>query len=142
MSPCIKYRNSKSAGFLCSLVMIQQFKMSLFQTGLRGIWLKSRLWGDKWHDTEQILKLTVYLVSISDPRCILLSRLSTVDLMHFFAFKDILYVWCLLAAATPKGEGAPWQERGVWRASALHMAGGEPWTLYQNSSYSPRCQEK
>lgn len=63
--------------------MIQQFKMSLFQTGLREVWLKSRVWGDKWHDTKQILKLTVYLFSILDPICVLFSGLSRIKLMIF-----------------------------------------------------------
>lgn len=90
--PCIKYRKSKLSALLCSLVLIQQFKMSLFQTGLKVVWLKSRLWGNKWHDTKQILKLTVYLFSILDPICVLLSRLSRIRLIFFFFFscKDIL----------------------------------------------------
>lgn len=84
-SPCIKHRNSISAGFLCSLAMIQQFKMSLFHTSLREVWLKSGLLGDKWHDTKRILKLAVCLfVHIGFHMCIFFQTVWNQDDDFFF----------------------------------------------------------
>lgn len=107
---CIKYRNSKSVAFLFSLVMIQQFKVSLFQTGLRQVWLKSRLWESKWHDTKQFWSslFIFFPFWIPDvyffPDCLQSSR------WIFFCLQGYFVSMMLAGKSHSEKWGTPWRE--------------------------------